>query len=91
MALLRPNEIPANPSDARLAVDAARGSADALAGLYSRYAKDLLATAYRLLQRREDAEDVVHDVFVGSRKRFGTMKSAARSRRSGSASPERCG
>ena len=53
------------PSDARLVSDAARGSADALATLYSRYAKQLLAIAYRLLQSRQDAEDVVHDVFVG--------------------------
>ncbi len=65
MALPQPDQNPANRSDARLAADAARGHPDALAGLYSRYASMLLATAYRLLQNREDAEDVVHDVFVG--------------------------
>jgi len=54
-----------DPSSARLAAAAARGEPDALAGLYSRYAKELLAVAYRLLQSRADAEDVVHDVFVG--------------------------
>jgi len=65
MALPRPNEKAPEPSDARLVADAARGHPDALGGLYSRYAKQLLAVAYRLLQSREDAEDVVHDVFVG--------------------------
>jgi RNA polymerase sigma-70 factor (ECF subfamily) len=55
----------AEPSDATLAANAARGDADALAALYRRHARALLATAHRLLQRREDAEDVVHDVFVG--------------------------
>jgi RNA polymerase sigma-70 factor (ECF subfamily) len=53
------------PSDKRLVAHAARGDPDALAGLYSRYAKQLLGIAYRLLQHREEAEDVVHDVFVG--------------------------
>jgi RNA polymerase sigma-70 factor (ECF subfamily) len=65
MALPRPNENPGELSDARLVTDAARGSRDALAALYSRYARQLLAVAYRLLQTRHDAEDVVHDVFVG--------------------------
>src|SRR5213594_4400935 len=51
--------------DARLAADAARGNPEALAALYHRHARALLAVAYRLLQRREDAEDVVHDVFLG--------------------------
>lgn len=65
MACPRPNANATESSDARLVADAARGSPDALAALYSRYAKQLLAVAYRLLQTRQDAEDVVHDVFVG--------------------------
>src|SRR5215208_6170356 len=65
MAYPRPNASATEPSDARLVADAARGSPDALAALYSRYAKQLLSVAYRLLQTRQDAEDVVHDVFVG--------------------------
>jgi len=65
MALPRPSENPREPSDARLVADAARGAPDALAALYSRYARHLLAVAYRLLQTTQDAEDVVHDVFVG--------------------------
>src|SRR5689334_21682571 len=65
MGLPRPTKNAGELSDARLVADAARGSPDALASLYARYAKPLLAVAYRLLQSREDAEDVVHDVFVG--------------------------
>jgi RNA polymerase sigma factor (sigma-70 family) len=36
-----------------------------IAELYGRYADALLATAYRLLMSTADAEDVVHDLFVG--------------------------
>jgi RNA polymerase sigma-70 factor (ECF subfamily) len=36
-----------------------------IAELYRRHADALLATAYRLLMSRADAEDVVHDLFVG--------------------------
>src|ERR1041385_7338628 len=50
---------------AALIAAARRGSADALGALYDRHAGPLLAIAYRLLQSRADAEDVVHDVFVG--------------------------
>lgn len=39
--------------------------ADAIADLYRRHARALLAVAYRLLMSRADAEDVVHDLFVG--------------------------
>ncbi|HYV96749.1 MAG TPA: sigma-70 family RNA polymerase sigma factor [Gemmatimonadaceae bacterium] len=38
---------------------------DALAELYRQHAQQLFATAFRLLGTREDAEDVVHDFFVG--------------------------
>ena len=64
MALPRSQENADLPDD-RLAADAARGNPEALAALYHRHARALLAVAYRLLQRREDAEDVVHDVFLG--------------------------
>jgi RNA polymerase sigma-70 factor (ECF subfamily) len=53
------------PSDAELAAATRSGDMRALAGLYHRYAQTLMAVAYRLLQSREDAEDVLHDVFVG--------------------------
>src|SRR5215813_2372677 len=39
--------------------------ADTIAELYRRHADALLAVAYRLLLSRADAEDVVHDLFVG--------------------------
>ncbi len=65
MALPRADGDVAELTDAQLAADAARGQPDALAALYQRYAGDLLALAYRLLQSRPDADDVVHDVFVG--------------------------
>ena len=41
------------------------GSVDALGALYDRHAHALLAIAFRLLQSTDEAEDVVHDVFVG--------------------------
>jgi RNA polymerase sigma-70 factor (ECF subfamily) len=41
------------------------GNADALAACYRAYAPALLALAYKLTASRADAEDVVHDVFVG--------------------------
>jgi RNA polymerase sigma-70 factor (ECF subfamily) len=47
-------------------VEGARaGSADALATLYQDHGAALYRLAYRLTGSREDAEDVVHDVFVG--------------------------
>ena len=48
-----------------LIADAREGRPEALATLYRRHARELLAVAYRLLQSADDAEDVVHDVFVG--------------------------
>jgi RNA polymerase sigma-70 factor, ECF subfamily len=41
------------------------GSPEALASLYREYGAALYRLAYRLTGMREDAEDVVHDVFVG--------------------------
>jgi RNA polymerase sigma-70 factor (ECF subfamily) len=47
-------------------IDAIRaGSPDALAVLYREFGGPLYRLAYRLTGTREDAEDVVHDVFVG--------------------------
>ena len=39
--------------------------ADVIEDLYRRHAGALMAVAYRLLMSRADAEDVVHDLFVG--------------------------
>src|SRR5262245_61141947 len=65
MALPQRDDPMTRLSDAELASAVARGDTHALALLYHRRAHELLAVAYRLLQSRADAEDVVHDVFVG--------------------------
>lgn len=52
-------------SDASLVAALRAGDEGALADLYRRYAEGLLAVAYRITGSRDDAEDVVHDVFVG--------------------------
>jgi len=41
------------------------GEPAAIAACYEQHAAALLALAYRLTASREDAEDIVHDVFVG--------------------------
>jgi RNA polymerase sigma-70 factor (ECF subfamily) len=54
-----------SPDLSALADQARAGDLDALAALYRQVANPLLAVAYRLLLSRADAEDVVHDLFVG--------------------------
>ena len=69
----RPNpEAPAKTPIARreagetALLDQARaGSPDALATLYRKYGAPVYRIAYRLTARSEDAEDVLHDVFLG--------------------------
>src|SRR3954464_9809113 len=65
MALPLERSQPDDPDDADLTARASAGDAAALGRLYDRHAAPMLAIAYRLLQSRADAEDVVHDVFVG--------------------------
>ncbi|HEV8358329.1 MAG TPA: sigma-70 family RNA polymerase sigma factor [Gemmatimonadales bacterium] len=61
---LKPEE--RDGSDLLGVVAAARaGDPAALAMLYRRFADAALAVAYRLLLSRADAEDVVHDLFLG--------------------------
>ena len=50
--------------DASLMAAAAVGDESALAELYDRHAGAMLGVALRLLKVRQDAEDLVHDVFV---------------------------
>jgi len=50
---------------AELAEQARDGSSAALGELYRRFGPALFRLAYRLTTSKEDAEDVVHDVFVG--------------------------
>lgn len=52
-------------SSAELIALARTGSPDAIAGLYRAHARSLFALACRLTGSREDAEDIVHDVFLG--------------------------
>ena len=42
-----------------------QGSTDALGELYTRHGGDVFSLAFRLTGSREDAEDVLQDVFVG--------------------------
>jgi RNA polymerase sigma-70 factor, ECF subfamily len=42
-----------------------RGEPDALGALYDQHAAELLALARRLVRSSADAEDVIHDLFVG--------------------------
>jgi RNA polymerase sigma-70 factor, ECF subfamily len=50
--------------DAELVSAMARGKTDALAKLYDLHAPVMLALAQRILGSRNDAEDLVHDVFL---------------------------
>ena len=65
MVLPRRNPVGSEPSDATLIAGVRAGSAEALGALYERHGRALLALAFRMLQSVADAEDVVHDVFVG--------------------------
>ena len=56
---------PTAESDAVVVARVASGDRAALGALYDRYASVLLGVAFRLLMSKPDAEDVVHDVFVG--------------------------
>ena len=51
-------------ADAQLAERIRAGDAEAIGELYDRYASKALATALRVVGRRDEAEDVVHDAFV---------------------------
>src|SRR5215510_9270556 len=68
VAATAPGTLPSDPTaetDAVLVALVASGDRVALGALYDRYAIVLLGVAYRLLMSSADAEDVVHDVFVG--------------------------
>ena len=52
-------------SEDRLIRSAEQGESSALGELYDRHAASLFRVAYGLTGSREDAEDVVHDVFLG--------------------------
>jgi RNA polymerase sigma-70 factor, ECF subfamily len=56
-------------TDVDLMTGVGRGDVAAAGALYGRYATTLLGVALRVLRQREEAEDVVHDVFVVVRDR----------------------
>ena len=63
---LVPPPSPSNSSDdARLVARVRAGEPAALGELYSRYARPLFGLAQRLMGPEQDAEDVLHDVFLG--------------------------
>jgi len=53
------------PADARLIERLKGGDEDALASIYDRFCTRLYRTAVGLCASRDDAEDVVHDTFLG--------------------------
>jgi len=53
-------------SDAKLTIARARdGDADALGELYREHASAVMRVAYHLMASRDEAEDIVQDVFIG--------------------------
>jgi RNA polymerase sigma-70 factor, ECF subfamily len=64
VALAAPRK-PPSPAETPGAEEIALGSAEAVAAAYHAYAPRLLRLCVRLLGSMEDAEDVLHDVFVG--------------------------
>jgi RNA polymerase sigma-70 factor, ECF subfamily len=62
---VRPNDPDPSSDDAELVARVRAGALDALGGLYARHAARLMALAYRLTGSAQDAEDVLHDVFLG--------------------------
>ncbi len=50
--------------DRELIASITSGNQEALAKLYDRYASLMLGVAFRILQNRGDAEDLLHDVFL---------------------------
>ena len=55
----------------------AQDDRQALAELYDRYAPRLLGLAERILGRRSDAEDLLHDFFIEVRKQTAWLRQRA--------------
>jgi RNA polymerase sigma-70 factor (ECF subfamily) len=51
-----------------------RGDRDAFATLYRRYERQMFAVAFRMLHGREEAEDALHDAFLGLYRRIGQFR-----------------
>lgn len=54
----------ADDDDVQLIAAIARGDQGALAALYDRHTNAMMATALRILRSQQDAEDLLHDVWV---------------------------
>jgi RNA polymerase sigma-70 factor, ECF subfamily len=64
--------------DGRLVQEVRAGSMPALGALYERHADMLYRTAYRFVGSREEAEEVVQDLFVGLRVALGSYAEQGR-------------
>lgn len=69
---------PADSESADLVGRARLGDSEALGALYDAFGAGLYRLAYRLIGSREDAEDVVHDVFVGLPEALGRYEERGR-------------
>jgi len=58
-------DMPFPPRPDNLIAQARDGDPDALTRVYTEHARALIALAFRLTGSRADAEDVLHDVFLG--------------------------
>lgn len=63
----------AGPTDAVLVIAARAGEAWAQEALFQRYARMVMALAQRMLPERQDADDLVQDVFVFALDRLNTL------------------
>ena len=64
----------AGPSDAAVVIAARGGEAWAQEALFQRYARMVIALAQRMLVDRQDADDLVQDVFVFALDRLATLE-----------------
>jgi RNA polymerase sigma-70 factor, ECF subfamily len=62
--------------DALLVERVLRGDNEAFGGLVSRHMRRAFSIAYRLVEHREDAEDIVQDSFLRALERIGTLDPA---------------
>jgi RNA polymerase sigma-70 factor (ECF subfamily) len=66
-----PNEQLEQPSDVALVTRMAQGDRSAVAALYERHASALFGYARGMLRSRQEAEDLIHDVFLEAWRRSG--------------------
>jgi RNA polymerase sigma-70 factor, ECF subfamily len=62
-------EPPEPPSDSALVARMAAGDRSAVAALYQRHVRSLFALARSMLKSQQEAEDLIHDVFLEAWKR----------------------